>query len=245
MIDCSELKPSPAVPAKSVVFDVDGTLVRLIPDRVLRRVFEIISAYTTVGWESFLQVQSETYTDWKSVRQNYPGRKRYVKLWDLLLERFEIINPKPESLAYGIQSEVEKTRDEMYPDVFATIKRLANRGYLLGVLSERSKQGIDSALNNHGLNEFFRFRLSANGSPSAIGKRDPEIWRKMMSLARCRASEICYVSDEYDNDISEAEKFGISSILIQRTPRQAGSSSVRSITTLAELENILIPPMIA
>jgi FMN phosphatase YigB (HAD superfamily) len=231
--------------AKCVVFDVDGTLVRLIPDVVLRRVYDIVSAYTTVDWETFLKLQSDTYSNWKAVRHGYPGRKRFIKLWSLFVQRLGIRDPAPDSLAYVIQCEVEKTRDEIYPDASATIERLADHGYRLGILSERSEQGIDSALKNHGLNEFFGFRLSANGSPDAIGKRDPETWQKLISLAGCRASEICYVTDEYDNDISEAEKFGIRSILIQRAVQHMRVSSVRTITTLAELDGILIPPMLA
>jgi FMN phosphatase YigB (HAD superfamily) len=222
---------------KVIVFDLDGTLVSLLPDEVIPFVFDMIRNTLNIDRAHFIQVHGEALKAWKLIKRDYPGRTRYVKLWEIVFEKLGVPKCQLHSFAYRIQGEVEKTRDQIYPDARPVIEHLARAGYTIGILSERQREGIESSLTRHGLCPYVTFCLSANGPDRIGGKRNPKVWQQVLSLSMHPPQEICYVSDEYEYDIREAADFGLNSVLIDRSGR-AYAPLDRRISRINGLEEL-------
>ncbi|HEY3311261.1 MAG TPA: HAD family hydrolase [Anaerolineales bacterium] len=96
-------------------------------------------------------------------------------------------------------------------DLVETLKILKERGYILGVLSNRN-DSFESYLAELGLREFFDVVIPAG--EAGVYKPNPDVFHFMLEKANVTAEESIYVGDNYYADIVGARKAGMSAVLL-------------------------------
>lgn len=96
-------------------------------------------------------------------------------------------------------------------DLPETLKTLKERGYILGVLSNR-EDSFSNYLAERGLREYFDVVLAA-GEAGAY-KPNPDVFHYMLEKANVSAAESMYVGDNYYADIVGARQAGMSPVLL-------------------------------
>lgn len=104
-----------------------------------------------------------------------------------------------------------KPEDWVPPDVPATLEKLKQAGFRLGVLSNRTHP-CNEYLESLGLIDYFDLALVAG--EVACWKPEPEIFRHALERLALGAGQVVYVGDNYFADIVGARRAGLEPILI-------------------------------
>ncbi len=127
----------------------------------------------------------------------------------------------------------------VYDDVVPVLRRLRERGLILGVVSnwDSRLQAISDGL---GLTDLVDFLVIS--ARAGVRKPDPGIFRQALEQAGVAPDEALHVGDVPEEDIDGARRAGIRGVLIERRarlpghPAPAGTPLIRS---LHELEALL------
>ena len=82
--------------------------------------------------------------------------------------------------------------EPLYEGVAATIERLAEAGYLLGVATGKSRRGLDAVLAAHGLSQHFVTLQTADSAP---GKPDPTMLHQAIADAGAMPATSVMIGD--------------------------------------------------
>jgi FMN phosphatase YigB (HAD superfamily) len=200
-----------------VVFDLDGTLVEIIPRSVKEKFFTFSKEYLSITDQYKLEACfSKTLDEWKIIKKDLPGRKKYLELWKMCFRNLEIDDPV--RAAYALQKEIEeKCEDQLYPDVIPLLQKLRNEKLPLGIFSERPLSGVKAALVRHGILHYFDFYLSAYDLDPIETKLNGKVWEALIKeVSRYNPHKIYYIGDIYEVDIIPALSYGIIAILLDR-----------------------------
>jgi putative hydrolase of the HAD superfamily len=200
---------------RAVVFDVDFTLARPGPDLGP-------DGYRELGRRHGLDLDPARYEDARASAfaevKRHPELDHDEEIWVLFTERI-ILGMGGEGDTYAAAVEMESrwaqsVHFELYDDALPVLERLRERGLLIGLLSNSSRDlnefvvhhnvGCDAVLTSH-----------------AHGKTKPHeaIFRAMLELLDVAPAEAVMVGDTIDDDVEGARAVGMRAVLLDREGR--------------------------
>lgn len=231
----------------AVIFDLDGTLRQSLPDG-----HELFWDYAAklgapdgpdrrrkaLQWSHEYWADSEdllidlkTYGSENSdFWTNYAARhlralganRRQTERWAGQMHQFMTDHYRPE--------------DVIPEDVIPTLKTLKERGYILGLVTNRSEP-VPEYLQEKGLLEHLHFQFAAG----EIGawKPKPEIFYYALGLANAKPQQAVYVGDNYFADVVGARGANILPVLIDPHGLWRDVADGPVIARIGELANLL------
>ena len=130
---------------------------------------------------------------------------------------------------------IEGRLDSLYPDVYSTLEDLRRGGYRMCVVSNFAPT-LEDRLRELGIHHFFDFFVVS--STHGVSKPNPRLFALAVEQAEAAASEMLYVGDNPDSDVSGALAAGMHVVLVDRNNLYAGIS-VPLIPSLAALPGLL------
>ena len=106
-----------------------------------------------------------------------------------------------------------KTRFVLFDDVLATMETLKQRGLVLGLITNATKQAV-SAYRDLGLEPYLDIVITSEEAKT--DKPDPAIFKLALQKADVNSSESVFVGDQYDVDVVGARRADITPIMIDR-----------------------------
>jgi phosphoglycolate phosphatase len=176
------------MPCKLIVFDWDGTLM----DSEARIVACIHSAFADLGLplptaEAARDIIGLGLDEALSVLLPEAGREGRRLLIDRYRHHFLYVNDTP---------------SQLFPGVSETLDWLRSQGYLLGVATGKSRQGLDQALASTRLAGFFDATRCAD---ETFSKPHPEMLLQIMDELGANGPETLMVGDtEYDMQMARS-----------------------------------------
>ncbi|MEI6291176.1 MAG: HAD family hydrolase [Chloroflexota bacterium] len=207
---------------KSIFYDLDGTLRMNEPDgwqvfvenaRELGFPLTQEKALEAARWEHYYFAESpELLED----RQKFHGEAFWLNYTHRqLLE----IGAAP-AAALELSPRLSKKMSENYhpqdvtpADLAGTLKVLRQRGYQLGVLSNRT-ESFAEYLEQLGLSQYFDLVLFAGEAD--IYKPDPAVFHYLLKKAGAAAEESMYVGDNYYADVLGSRAAGLTPVLLDK-----------------------------
>ncbi|GAB4541959.1 MAG: hypothetical protein Fur002_11340 [Anaerolineales bacterium] len=205
---------------KTILFDLDGTLVHHIPaggdvfvEYVRSCGFDVHAedALRSERWTHFyfahsLEIQQDArlYPEAKDFWENYSRRK---------LVSLGLASAAAQELAGQVSAymaESHRPQEVIPPDAPPVLAALQSQGYFLGMVSNR-ESAYGEKLKELGLDSYFQFAL-AGGEISAF-KPDRAIFARALELANSTPAETLYVGDNYFADIVGARRAGLQAAL--------------------------------
>lgn len=186
---------------KAVIYDVDGTMVDSEPLHV-------------DAWDKALQIYSHKLSDLsKNLRETMAGKKPAVIAKDMIDDLVLNINS-----ATLLQKKTEifmnliKTDLHGMPGVVASVKRLKNDDYKLGIGTSLNREYINIVLNNLDIREFFD--VIVTGDEIKNGKPHPDTYLVVAKKLGVKPEE-CVVIEDAQSGIQSAKAAGCLCIAIE------------------------------
>lgn len=205
---------------KSIFYDLDGTLRMNEPDgwqvfvdnaRSLGIPLTQEKALLAARWEHYYFAQS---VDLMEDRQKFHGDAFWLNYTYRQLMQIGIEAAKARELSLPLSQKMNETyhpADVTPADLVPTLKVLRQRGYQLGVLSNRDESYADY-LEQLGLSQYFDLVLFAGAA--GVYKPDPAVFVYMLQKAGAAAAESMYVGDNYYADVLGSRAAGLTPVLI-------------------------------
>jgi putative hydrolase of the HAD superfamily len=207
---------------KAVFFDLGGTLLVMRRDRIFRRV--LLEEGRDVDLQRIHSAYVKAELWWLSF---YGGR---MLAPEEAVEAYRVLDQRVFSALYPAESQSEAARMSalvrkrwpeleseiplaLYPDAEPTLQRLAQDGYLLGLVSN-APPDTGKAVEALGLRRY----LDTEVISGVVGytKPHPEIFRIALRETGVGPEEAVHVGDLYEADVVGARNAGIEGILIDR-----------------------------
>jgi phosphoglycolate phosphatase-like HAD superfamily hydrolase len=249
---------------KVIIFDLDGTLVEMIPEHAVMLFCNFIQNLGLTP-DRAKECYSKGYEEWCKVKDTLNGRKKYLKLWELCFRNIPT-DVDPIKMAYTYQKiHEENCLDTLYTDVIPSLQLLHKR-FKLGIFSERTSTAIRKCLDRHNLYGYFDFYVSASDIDAVNAKLSNKAWSVLIEKVNeyewiddddnnnnddddnANANDndnyysnlnnnVLYIGDDYLTDMLNGYKHSIPSILIDRKYKYTNSSNTELviITSLNEL----------
>jgi putative hydrolase of the HAD superfamily len=212
------------VPHRAVFFDFGGTLfsygaVRDPFDDLLERIArreglevdreELRRAYRAAMARTFAEFQSRPF---------YLHRELFARAERELLRELGVEAAcDPGDGLYGGQTELGRSRVRLREDARATLEALRGRGLHLGIVSNIDEDQFGPLWAALGLGPLFDATTTSEEARSC--KPDPGIFR--LALAKAGdppPEEVVFVGDSLQHDVAGAAPFGMTTVLLARTP---------------------------
>lgn len=123
---------------------------------------------------------------------------------------------------------------KVYDDTLPTLKKLQNRGLILGLISNVA-QDMEATYTKLGLKPFLNFKVTS--AEVGCDKPRPEIFLAALKKAEVKPEEALYIGDQYQIDIVGARGVSINALLIDRNdyfPDIADCPRIRSLTEITQ-----------
>lgn len=230
---------------KAVLFDLDGTLRHSNPngfDSFVGFLAElghplsheqVIAGHRWVHY--YWSISPELLADMRELGENTPEFWRRHTERQLRAVGMDGDNDDLITRIGQLFEERYRPTHHVPPDVAPTLRRMRERGYTVGLVSNR-RDPLAALCSELGLDSHFDFTLSAGEAASY--KPDPGIFLKAVALAGCAPEAAAYVGDNYYADVVGARAAGLMPVLIDPMGLfpEAGCATIRS---LSELESVL------
>jgi phosphoglycolate phosphatase len=99
---------------------------------------------------------------------------------------------------------------DLYPDVEETIKLLHEDGYDLAVATGKSRRGLDRALSESGLGEYFHYSRCAD---ETFSKPHPQMLEDIIAYSAATKEEVLMIGDT-EHDLQMANNAGVCSAAV-------------------------------
>ena len=202
---------------RAVVFDVDFTLARPGPDLGPE-------GYRALGARHGLSLDPSLYESARAAAvaelKRHPELDHDEEIWVEFTERVIIgMGGRGETRAAAVEMErrwVHSAHFELYDDALPVLEWLRERGLLIGLLSNSSRD-LDEFVAHHGL------LADAVLTSHAHGKTKPHetIFRALLAKLGVQAEEALMVGDDLEADIEGARAIGMRAVLLDREGRYA------------------------
>jgi HAD superfamily hydrolase (TIGR01549 family) len=206
---------------KAVFYDLDGTLHAENPPQLevfSKRAIELGLRITeedwrrAARWEYYYFSQSEEFiSDQLDFSDEMSFWNNYVRRQLLALGASP---PQAEELGprlFQYMYEHYKPEDIVLPGVYEVLAALKDRGYILGLISNRENTG-DRRLEEFDFKRYFDLWLSADQID--LRKPDKRIFERALDLAGIHANQAMHVGDNYFTDVVGPRSVGILPILL-------------------------------
>jgi putative hydrolase of the HAD superfamily len=200
---------------RAVVFDVDFTLARPGPDLGPE-------GYRELGRRHGLELDPSRYDEARAAAfaevKRHPELDHDEEIWVLFTERIIIgMGGTGDTYAAAVEMEgrwAQSVHFELYDDALPVLDVLRERGLLIGLLSNSSRD-LHEFVAHHNL------RADAVLTSHAHGKTKPHesIFRAMLGLLGVGADEAVMVGDTVDDDVEGALAVGMQAVLLDREGR--------------------------
>jgi putative hydrolase of the HAD superfamily len=200
---------------RAVVFDVDFTLARPGPDLGPH-------GYRELGRRHGLELDPSRYEEARAAAfaevKRHPELDHDEEIWILFTERIiRGMGGAGDTYAAAVEMEsrwAQSVHFELYDDALPVLELLRERGLLIGLLSNSSRD----------LGEFdvhHNLRADAVLTSSAHGKTKPHesIFRAILGLLDVAPDEAVMVGDTIDDDVEGARAAGMRAVLLDREGR--------------------------
>lgn len=188
---------------KAILFDLDGTLL----DR-------------NSSLQKFVAGQYEKFYPYLrgSSKENY--LKRFMELdasgavWKNIVYQTIILELRTTEITW--QELLEDYENNFhtccvaYLEMQATLKRLKNKGYLLGIITNGKYPFQQKNIDALGISDYFSTILISE--KEGLRKPDPAIFNKALANMGITAGEAIYIGDNPVNDIAGAQSIGMKAI---------------------------------
>ena len=207
---------------RAILFDLDGTLRYNCPSSV-HTFFEYAAQLGAPDTpEAHLKAHRWTHSYWAQSPELAADLERFgsdeAAFWTHNAEvQLTIMGCTPKQAAaiapklHRRMVEDYRPQDWVPPDVPATLALLQQAGFVLGVVSNRSKPYLEQ-LEALGLKDFFQLAL-AGGEVNAY-KPGPEVFQHALQRLEVRPEETVYVGDNYYADVLGAQGAGLRPVLV-------------------------------
>jgi putative hydrolase of the HAD superfamily len=125
----------------------------------------------------------------------------------------------------------------LFPETLAVLKQLKGLGLKLGVISNFDTR-IYSVLESLGIRSLFDAIILS--SETGHSKPDPEIFEAAIAALGFQASQIILVGDSLRDDIEAGSRAGLAAVLIDRRGQYAAQDGVRRISSLSEVQSLIV-----
>ncbi len=139
--------------------------------------------------------------------------------------------------------EITQLNWELEEDALATLKRIEEDGYRMGLISNAGDdKDVQQLLHKFGIGRYFDFALTS--AACSYRKPHPRIFELALSRWTFLPSEAVMVGDNLDADIRGAREAGLSTIWItrrisSRKPKQVEIRPDASVSSLSEIPSAL------
>jgi putative hydrolase of the HAD superfamily len=198
-----------------VVFDVDFTIAKPGPDLGPE-------GYRRLGERFGLTLDPARYDEARAAAiselKRHPELDHDEEIWVLFTERIiRGMGGEGDTYAAAVEMESRWARSdhfELYDDALPVLELLRERGLLIGLLSNSSRD-LSEFVAHHSL------RADALLTSSAHGKTKPHesIFRAMLDLLGVVPGEAVMVGDTVDDDVEGARAVGMRAVLLDREGR--------------------------
>jgi putative hydrolase of the HAD superfamily len=200
---------------RAVVFDVDFTLARPGPDLGPE-------GYRVLGHRHGLELDPTRYEEARAAAfaevKRHPELDHDEEIWVLFTERIiRGMGGEGDTYAAAVEMEgrwAQSVHFELYDDALPVLDWLRERGLLIGLLSNSSRD-LHEFVAHHNL------RADAVLTSHAHGKTKPHesIFRAMLDLLGVAPAEAVMVGDTVDDDVEGARAVGMHAVLLDREGR--------------------------
>ena len=209
-------------PIESIIFDLDGTLRHSIPsaDETQFRIAKQIGAVDDpelqllgTRWAHYYWAQSaELAQDLDQHRDQ--GVEFWIQYGIRYLRALTVPELKAVELAPQMVARMDveySPENHVYPCVHDTLKRLKEDGWILGLVSNRSKP-CQPECEELGLLHYFDFAYVA--AEVNAWKPNPRIFDRALEITGSSPEQTIYVGDNYYADILGAQNAGLQPVLL-------------------------------
>ena len=219
------------------IFDAYGTL------------FDVTSATRIVAneeeYSSFLNHSVKVSNSWRIKQLEYSWLRNimheYIDFWqitkdalDFALEENQIKNEKLRQRLLDVYWNLSA-----YPEAHDVLTTLKANNIQTGILSNGSKQMLNSAVVSANLKNYLDKIISIDGIE--IYKPDPKVYQMVIDQFNCKIEEVLFISSN-GWDIAGASKFGFTTLWVNRNliPKDRLTFMPNKITNnLSTIPNIL------
>jgi FMN phosphatase YigB (HAD superfamily) len=180
---------------RAVVFDVGETLV------------DETSVWD--DWAAWLGVPRFTF--FGAMGGGIALRLGFHEVFDMIRPGIDVDAERRARTAAGRRPHV--SADDLYPDAVPCLRALVAAGFRVGIAANQP-EATEAVL--HGLD--LPLALVASSERWGVHKPDPAFFRRVCEELGLPGSEIAYVGDRLDNDVTPAAAAGMTAIFIRRGP---------------------------
>jgi putative hydrolase of the HAD superfamily len=204
---------------QAVIFDLFGTLVDDFATSVGQTYTELAKALE-VPYEQFMPLWRQT-SEMRSA-----GAFQTVEASIEHVCGTMGVHVRPEQMAKAVEIRLQQTRRalEPRPHAVATLARLKNEGYKLGLLSNCS---IEIPILWPQTTFAHLFDSAIFSSQERLKKPDPRIYHLACERLGVRPEDCLYIADGENRELAAAAKVGLHSVLIRNSSRDNGSELLR------------------
>jgi HAD superfamily hydrolase (TIGR01509 family) len=230
---------------KAIIFDLDGTLRHSQPSSektFFKIAVELGANNSRSVWLEGLRWAHEYWAQSEAMLVDYETYSGLTKdFWINYARRHLIAYNVPEDQAESLSIEIhkrldamEKPQDVVFPETFAILSCLRDKGYTLGIVSNRTYSYLEQ-LENLKLSEYMSCTLAAG--EVGLWKPDPEIFKKALGMLALEPGEAVFVGDNYYTDVVGSRNAGMHSILLdpEGVFPDPGCPIIRCISELKQL----------
>ncbi len=188
---------------QAIFFDLDSTLYN--NRQYYLGAFKEVSHYLTkkYGIEERV-IYQRLWKLWKNKTSSYKF------LFNDLLASFKINDRRAINEVVKIFNGYAKEM-KPYPDVIPVLKKLKERGYLLGIITDGNVRRQKRKIKLLGLAKFFKIVLYTK---EIIAKPSPQPFLKARQLSKTKPETICYIGDNPEIDFAGAKRAGFKTVRI-------------------------------
>jgi len=218
---------------KAVIFDLYGTL--MTSHEASESIEEALSKILReAGYEIYFQEvwaarQFVAFIDYTRGRANTP-HEYYAKV----LERLEI-HPDSRLVDKFVNKDFEMQKNELYPDVAATVNKLKTRGIKTAILTTIATWRFMPLLEQNKIEIDF----VCTAREAAAVKPNPRIYQIVLTRFGINAEEAMMVGDDIKTDILPAKSLGIKAVLLSRNIRTDRKDADHTVSSLTEITDLL------
>lgn len=205
---------------RAIIFDFFGTLVSSFSSTRYRRVIEKMASLVHAPVRAFTERWLETFQE--RVTGVFPDVESNIRSICGELG----VSPSSEECARAVRVRFEFAREHLIPregaiDVLRTLKK---RGYLLGLLTDCSSE-LPSLWDETAFQPLFDATVFS--CKVGIRKPAPEIYEELCRRLGVSPGECLYVGDGGSNELSGAERAGMTAILLFDEAEQGATDIIR------------------
>jgi HAD superfamily hydrolase (TIGR01509 family) len=234
-----------SLPIETVAFDLDGTLRQTVPtfDEAQFQLANDLDAGVppasrVIGkrWTHYYWAQSPELLEDLN-RFTEMGDDFWIHYSNRYLRALNLPERRAADLASGLFAAMKtgfKPENRLLPHVPETLQTIKDRGYILGLVSNRSHP-CQEECEQLGLLHYFDFAYVA--AEVNAWKPDPRIFERALSLSGSTPDRTLYVGDNYYADVIGARNAGLQVVLIDKEAifPEANCVTIRCVEALIEM----------